>query len=351
LGSLGSYQDKTKRLEAMVGLVGRSAKLDATVVRNTKRAAVLSKADLTTHLVYEFPELQGIAGSEYAKLEGEPREVTRAIEGQYLPASLTDSFCVIKQKLSLEGALLGICDRIDLIVGVCGLGIELNSSQDPYALRRAAGSIVKILRAHSIRLSLRELIRASRDQYGSLISKSHSDLEKQLTPFFKERVVHELEVKTGSREHEVLMGIFASGFDVASDIYEKFDDLTKDLKSDSFIRACKVMERTGNILKGVKEQIHDRVEPALFESPVEKNLFELVNRKAPVIQELAEQKRYGNAARLYGDDFYQLVHDFFDQVMVNVDDRQVRTNRQALVKQVNQICAGSVADLSFISNI
>ena len=154
LGSLGSYLDKTKRLEALVCFLGEEAKLDQNLVSRAEKAAHLAKADLTTHLVYEFPELQGAAGSEYARRDGEHEAVAKAIMGHYVPMNLAEDFRELKKRLNLEGALVGLSDRIDLLIGASLLGIELSASQDPYALRRAAGGIVKILRAHPIHFSL-----------------------------------------------------------------------------------------------------------------------------------------------------------------------------------------------------
>ena len=351
LGSLGSYHDKTKRLETLVQFIGKEAGVSNEILQHATRAAHLAKADLTTHLVYEFPELQGSAGAEYARLEGEGESVAKAISGHYLPANLSEDFQVLKRQLNLEGALVGLCDRMDLLTGAAGLGIELSGSQDPYALRRAAGGIAKILRVHPLNISLSKWIAAARAQYGTLISKSEAELIRQLGPFFKERVVFELQVKPGSKEFEVLQGIFTSGFEYISEVYEKFDHLSSQLNHEGFLRACKVMERTGKILKGVKEKITDRIEPSLFQDELERQLFDLLNREEPEIKKLIAAKKYGAAVKVYGDTFYQPVHDFFDRVLVNAEDVKTRTNRQALVRKINLLCASQVADLSSVTNL
>lgn len=350
LGALGSYYDKAKRLEALTEFLGREVGATPEATRNAQRAAYLSKADLTTHLVCEFPELQGIAGSEYSRLDGEMPAVSKAIRVHYLPTNLSEDFRSLKKRFHLEGALLGICDRVDLLVGASGLGIEFDSSEDPYGLRRAAGSIVKIVRATGLRFSTERLIHKTQEQFGPLMSKSQSELLAQLVPFFKERIAYELRVKAGTKEFELLEGIFSSGCDEMASVYQKFSALSADLEDDSFLRACKVMERTSNILKGLGEKIDDHVEPALFQDPLEKRLFDLVDHEASTIQKLVAEEKYSHATKRYGDIFYQPVHDFFDQVMVNVDDPKIRTNRQSLVKKVNQICSREVADLSRVAN-
>lgn len=346
LGSLGSYLDKTKRVERQVEFLGQKAALPDAVVRNAKRGAYLAKADLMTHLVYEFPELQGIAGSEYARLDGEGEPVAQAILGQYLPKSLGEHFVELRKNLGLEGALVGLGDRMDLLVGALGLGIEPDSSQDPYALRRAAGSIAKILRAHPMRLSLSEWIRFTRDQYGSQAGKSSEELSCKLISFFRERITFELGVKTGSKEYELLQGILRSSADDITNVYFRFEQLKSELSREVFGQACKVMERTYNITKGAKEKISDTVEPALFQDDREKRLFELITQKAPKIKELIQKERYAEVTRLYGETFYKPLHDFFDGVMVNVEDPKVRVNRQALMKKINRLHGENVADLS-----
>lgn len=351
LGSLGSYRDKTKRLQALVQFLGKEAGLSSDIVKRASRAAYLSKADLTTHLVYEFPELQGAAGSEYARLDGEEPSVAQGIMDHYFPTNLSEDFRVLQKHLNLEGALVGLCDRMDLLVGASSLGIQLSASQDPYALRRSAGGIVKILRAHPLKFSLSKWMRASREQYGNLISKSDADFVRELIPFFKERVVFELQIKSGTKEFELLQGIFASDFDCLADVYEKFNHLSIQLRNPSFIHACKVMERTGNILKGVKEKINDHIEPSLFQDSLENRLFDLLNQEESTFSKLVSEKQYGDAVKLYGDAFYQPIHDFFDRVLVNAEDSKIRTNRQALVKKINLLCRSQVADLSYVTNL
>ena len=111
------------------------------------------------------------------------------------------------------------------------------------------------------------------------------------------------------------------------------------------------MERTGKILKGVKEKITDRIEPSLFQDELERQLFDLLNREEPEIKKLIAAKKYGAAVKVYGDTFYQPVHDFFDRVLVNAEDVKTRTNRQALVRKINLLCASQVADLSSVTNL
>ena len=360
LGSLGSYFDKANRLKNLVEFLGKETRQSNEIIQRAKRAAYLAKADLTTHLVYEFPEIQGIAGAEYAKLDGESKEVASAILGHYLPYNLSEDFIHLKRALNVEGTLLGLADRIDLLVGAFSLGIEPSGSQDPYALRRAAGGIVKILRAHPLRFSLSKLIEATYKQYQSATHKPYSDkvsmsLEKMipaLISFFKERLVFELQVKAGTKEFEVLQAVLASNFDDVASVYERFVKLAPMIGDPSFANACKVMERTANILKGVKaEELNRDVDDSLFKEQLERELFTLVNREEPKIFQLIAKGDYSTSAKSYGDTFCQPIQDFFDRVKVNTDDPKIRVNRQALMKRVHRIYAEKVADLSRITNL
>ena len=348
LGSLGSYFDKTKRLESLVRYLGPEAGLSKEIVDRASRAAYLAKADLVTHLVYEFPDLQGMAGFEYARLNGENDQTAKAISGHYLPLNLSEDYQALKKALNLEGALVGIADRVDLLVGAGGLGVELSGSQDPYALRRAAGGIVKILRAHPMKISLSKLINEARNLYGNKISRSKEELSNQLIPFFKDRLIFELQLKAGSREFELLKAIMATQFDWLVEIYEKFDRLKTHVNEEAFEKACKVMERTGNILKGIKDKVSEQIDPNSFESPLERHLFDLLVEEENTMKQMVHDKNYDSALKRYASVFYGPVHEFFDQVLVNAENPKIRMNRQALVGKINQLCRKNLADLSLI---
>jgi len=347
LGKLGSYFDKTKRLGMEVKFLGQAGAFDPNTVANAVTAADLAKADLTTHLVYEFPELQGLVGSVYAKEDGQSDQIAEAILGQYLPKSLSEDYNKLKKILTREGALVGLADRMDLLVGALGLGVELDSSQDPYGLRRAAGSIAKILRAHPFSVSLSSWIDFTVKTYGTNFSTWQGAHKQKLISFIKNRIVFELQLKAGTKEYDLLQGIFAAGFDDIANVYEKFNQLSKEINNPYFIRACKVAERTGNILKGVKDDVKE-IKPELFSEALEKDLFRIIEEQESAIWNLVTQGNYGASAKAFGEQFYEPVHQFFDQIMVNVPDEKVRMNRQALVKRINRILSDQVADLSQI---
>ena len=351
IGKLGTVAERTERLRGLVrelaGLSGRSE-----WEKNLDRVAQLAKADLTTQMVGEFPELQGVVGREYAREAGEPSEVARAIGEQYLPKNLSEGHQVLAKRLSPMGALFGIADRIDLLTGAFGVRLEPTGSEDPYALRRAAGSAVKLIRAFSFRFSLAALIQKSRSLYQEKSELSFEELFPKLAEFFKARTAFELELKPGTQNYEILQGVMKSSFDDLADVFDRFEMLERlSMKQPKvFFKTSKVVERTGNILKGIKEPLSP-VDPGLFQDPLEKGLFEIIEKKEPGLRGFTEKKDYEGLTRAYGEIFFDPLHEFFDRVMVNVDHAPVRRNRQALMRRINRLYTEGVADLSLLTQV
>ena len=351
LGRLGTMEERTERLQ---GLVKDFAQLagQRDLEKTLERTACLSKADLTTRMVGEFPELQGIMGREYAEASGESGVVARAIGEQYLPKNLAEDFRVLSKKLSVAGALFGIVDRTDLLVGAFGVRLEPTGSEDPYALRRAGGVLVKLIRSFSFQFSFAELVRKSYARYRVKLDLSPEAVLAKLADFLKDRLAFELQAKSGTRPYEILQGVMKSSFEDLADVFKRFETLadlsTKEPKV--FFKTSKVVERTGNILKGAKEAINS-VDPGLFQEPLETKLYGLLQEEGPTMKDSLEKKDYEKVTRLYGETFFDPLHDFFDRVMVNVEDSSVRRNRQALMKQINMLYTEKVADLSFLTQV
>lgn len=350
LGKLGNMLDKTKRLEKLAGTFTDLIR-ESRLKSDLERAARLSKIDLMTHLVYEFPDLQGIVGREYAIAAGEKQEVALALGAQYYPQSLSEDFRELKKNMNLLGALYGLIDRLDLLTGAFGSGIQPSGSQDPYALRRAGGVIVKILRAFPVHFSIKKMIEASAALYGNVLSVPAPELTQKLLKFFEERAIFELQVKPGTREHEILSAVLRSSADDLADVYERYERLIGLYGKEPgiFIKAAKVVERTGNIVKGVKS--FGEIDPAVLKEASEKKLYELYEARAAEIRKFLDQKDYENATSKFGDVFYQPLHDFFEQVMVNVEDASIRANRQALMRKINFLYTERLADLSVLSRL
>jgi len=353
LGKLGTIAEKTGRLKQLAVFFSDCLALSDKDKQDLGRAAQLCKVDLVSSMVYEFPELQGIMGREYALFDKESPAVARAIDAHYWPKSLNISIADIKKSIDPIGGLLAIIEKVDTLVGAFGSGLIPTGSQDPYALRRASGGIVKLIHAFGFSFSLSQLIQESQKLYSDKISPLDEETLKRLLQFFKERIVYELEVKPGSNEHEILNAILQSGFDDISDVFRKFELLNQCAKKEKkkFAQAAKVVERTGRILKGVKEEIPSDVNESLFEEALERKLFEVMQTHEAQFKKELDNKEYAKATEFYGDAFYGPINEFFDSVMVNAEDQKVRGNRQALMRKINSLYVDSVADLSCISNL
>jgi glycyl-tRNA synthetase beta chain len=352
LGKLGSMKGKTERLEKMAGyfceFIGRLDLKDS-----LQRAARLSKTDLMTRLVYEFPDLQGIVGREYALEAEEKEEVARAIGSQYLPKNLAEHYTDLSKQMTPLGAMFGVLDRLDLLVGAFGTGIEPTGSQDPYALRRAGGGLVKIIRAFGFHFSLTEVIEKNIDLYGAVLTLSKADLGKRLKEFLKERLVFEVGLKPGTREYEIMQAVFGASFDDLTDTYDRYEHLMRLFRNHpaAFFKAAKVIERTANILKGSKSFEFEQVRQDLFQSEFENELFRLIENNGKEVATLLNKRDYENATLQYGRLFGDPLDRFFDKVLVNAEDPAVRCNRHLLMRRINRIYTENLADLSILSRL
>ncbi len=345
LGKLGNMKQKAERIEKLSAEFADFAG-HAGLQADLARVAKLSKIDLMTHLVYEFPDIQGIAGREYAKISGEKHEVAEAIGTQYLPKNLSEDYRELSKQMNFLGAMFGIVDRLDHLAGAFGLGMQPSGSQDPYALRRAGGSLIKLIRAFSIHFSTKNMIETAGRLYGNVLTES--GWQDKLRKFFEDRVIFELQVKPGTKEHEILLAVLRSDSDNLAQVFERYEKLTalyhKDPKT--FLKAAKVIERTGNIIKGIK--VEGEVRPEALSEPSEKVLYQVLADKAWEIESI---KDCDKATARFGEVFYQPVNDFFKQVMVNVEDASIRSNRQILMKKINQLYTERIADLSLLSGL
>lgn len=351
LGKLGTLKDKTCRLEklaeAFCGYLGR-----ADIREELVRVARLSKIDLMTQMVFEFPDLQGVIGRDYALESGEKEQVALALSTQYLPKNLAESYEGLKKNMSPLGAIFGIMDRLDLLVGAFGTGIEPSGSQDPFALRRAGGAIVKIIRAFGFHFSLGEAVDFSAGLFGDVLSVNRALVKEKLSGFLRERVAFEIQPKSGSRYAEILAAVTASSFDDLADVFARYAALADlfERNTEAFLRAVKAVERTGNILKGA-EIPSGEVREDLFREELERELYRLYrDRSAEVISKI-DRREYGEATRLFGEIFGEPLHRFFAKVLVNAEESAVRQNRQALMRAVNALYAPRVADLSLLSRV
>jgi len=335
---LGSYAKKTdnvrktaERLRSRVeerGLGVDGGALD--------HAARLAKTDLTTELVKEFTELQGVIGGLYAAAQGFSDRVAAAIYDQYRPASMQDSV-----PRSVEGALLSIADKADTISSMFGLGLEPTGSKDPFALRRAANGVVKILAESEVQLPLKL------SEVAALSSFDHNVVARTRV-FFVERLEFYLGEAKG-QAYDVVKAVLAVGSDDVRDVVARAEAVTAVRGSEDFVAVSAAFKRMKNILTQAKDKgiVADAaVADSLLTNSSEKALARQSEELADRIYELSAKKEY--VAALEGiATLRPHVDAFFDAVMVMDPDVAVRGNRLALLERVLRDCGG-IADYSEI---
>ena len=333
---LGSYAEKSRRVRSIVATLttlanSRGATLDADIIGG---AAMLAKTDLTTELVKEFTELQGIIGGLYARSQGISAKAADAIYDQYLPASAKDGI-----PRSAEGAILGLADRIDTIGGMFRLGMEPTGSKDPFALRRAANSIVRILAESSLPLWLSDVINASTPA---------QDTEAKILAFFTERI--DFYLREGrDQAYDVVKAVMAAGHNDLRDLVARAEAVTSMRGSEDFLAVSAAFKRMKNILT----QAHAKgdIPPAIVDhdlllDPAEKLLAVTASAAASAIQELQAERNYGEALRVIAA-LRPSIDDFFDKVMVMVPEDDIRANRLALLNRTLEDLS-RIADFSEI---
>lgn len=319
---LGTVGDKVRRIEKLLGSLAPALNADADTCA---RAARLCKCDLVTDMVGEFPELQGVMGRYYALEDGEDSAVARAIGSHYRPRSGSDEL-----PKTAEGLALALADRLDTLLGIFAAGLKPRGSRDPFALRRAALGVVRILAESGAAITLGEALKAAAQTFPDSLGIDAALLE-EVERFIFERLRsfaadHGMEANT---VHAVAAGRPGSvaDFMARAQALQRFAD---DPDMESLIAASR---RASNLLKQADQGAGLTLDPSLLEAPAERALADAVraarNELRPVMKQSDYPTAIGILARLQ-----QPVDRFFDEVMVMSDDVQVRNNRLALLAEL-----------------
>jgi glycyl-tRNA synthetase beta chain len=338
---LGSYAAKSERVRKIAALLaarvaGAGVAVDASALDT---AARLAKVDLTAELVKEFTELQGVVGGLYARAQGFSAAVGDAIYDQYKPESMEDEV-----PRTIEGALLAIADKADTIAGMFGLGLEPTGSKDPFALRRAANGIVKILAESGVALPL---------TLGEVAAMGCDEerVAGKVRAFFAERLEFYLREARGQAYDVVSAVLGADGEDVRDAVAraEAVTAVRGAGAAGDFAAVSAAFKRMKNILSQAKEKglaVGATLDAALLLEPTEKALAERSKELATAVGRLRGEKKYAEAlVEIAG--LRPQVDAFFDAVMVMVPEEKVRANRLALLETVLQDFSG-IADFSEI---
>ncbi|MEX0732590.1 MAG: glycine--tRNA ligase subunit beta [Aquisalimonadaceae bacterium] len=339
---LGSLYDKSVRVAALAHELAASFGVNADIA---EQAAMLGKCDLLTEMVGEFPELQGVMGRYYAAHDGLEGDIPASLEEQYQPRFAGDTL-----PATALGQVLAVAERTDTLIGIFAIGQAPTGDKDPFALRRAALGLVRILVEQERRISLKALLKVAAGHQPDGV-----DGLSQVEPVFNycmDRLKgYYLDQGFSPELFDAVRSVQIGGESGSSELVDDPVDFDRRLRACAGFQAqaaagslAAANKRVKNILRKAGDSISAVPDPALFEVPEEQALFDVVKPLAVDVGTLAQQGRYEEAlARLA--DAREAVDAFFDQVMVMTDDEKVRRNRLALLTQLTGLFS-TVADIS-----
>jgi glycyl-tRNA synthetase beta chain len=341
---LGSYYDKTRRVQKLGSLICETIRSAGGAIRPgiVFKSAHLCKADLTTELVKEFTELQGIIGGLYAKVQELdpilPRTTVEAIGDavydHYKPESMDDSV-----PRSAEGGVVAIADKADSIAGMFALGLQPTGSKDPFALRRAANGIVKIIAEHKLPLPISKLFSDARSEYAGSDAERRFDpkvsFDDAIASFMRERLEFYLRDVRGFA-YDVVNAVLAADADDVVDAIARAEAVREVRGSEDFASISVAFKRIKNILRQANETkkiVAEALDASALTEDAERELATKTPEIAASVRELREQRNYAPALAQISR-LRRPVDTFFDKVMVMVDDERVRANRLALLRDL-----------------
>ena len=331
---LGTVYDKSLRIDKLSQTILNELNMSESA-KNTQRAAKLCKADLVTNMVFEFTELQGIMGRDYAKVGGENEEVCQAIFEHYLPRYAGD---ILPE--TNAGIALSIADKLDSIAGFFAIGIKPSGSQDPYALRRQALGILSILLDKKLSVNLNNLINAALYNYSNL-EFNKEEVASQIVEFFVERVKN-LFKDLGIR-YDVIDAVLNNNLNDISDIHTRALELNRWLQKDELVEMLTAFNRVSTL---AQKATIDIVKEELLKEDAEIKLYNRFKEIKLNVESLLVDKKYNEALDAFAT-LRPLVDNLFDNVMVMDKDESVKENRLGLLKQIYSTML-TICDLSKI---
>ncbi len=321
---LGSVHEKTLRIEKLAVQICQILLHNGRVINENivKRASILCKADLTTEIVSEFPKLQGIMGSHYAKFDGENDDVAQCIQEHYQPISADATIL----PNSLAGAVISIADRMDSLVGMFISGNEPTSSKDPFALRRGAISIIRILLHHEISLNLAELIEKSIQSYENA-AKTPAGIERKILEFFAERF--KFFFKKEFTNHNLINAVSCDQNPFLSHLkLLALRNFTEKAEFPDFISSYR---RANNLI--AKEKIQGEVNEKLFKEQAEKDLHSHLLQNSKPLEKAMNDQNFPEIFRILLS-FKEPLAKFFEDVMVMDENEEISLNRKILLTKI-----------------
>ena len=331
---LGSVYDKAQRVSALAGFIAQRIGGDAT---RAERAGLLCKCDLASEMVGEFPEMQGIAGYYYAKHDGEAEDVALALNEQYMPRGAGAGL-----PSTLTGAAVALADKLDTLVGIFGIGMLPTGSKDPYALRRAALGVLRILIEKQLDLDLVEAVSFAIGQFADKIKAD--GLAPQVQDFIFDRL------RARYEDEGVEVAVYQAVRAVSPTSPLDFDQRVQAVQAFRALPQAAALaaanKRVSNLLSKAEGQVAASVEAHHFDNPSEFALNAAIQQAEHAVRPLAEARQY-NLALSQLANLREPVDAFFEAVLVNAEDPAVRANRYALLAKLRGLFLG-VADISVL---
>ncbi len=336
---LGNLEDKARRLTALTAQLGES--IEDCEPALAKRAGELAKADLTTGMVGEFPELQGVMGRYYALADGEPPEVAEAIAEHYAPLGPND-----RCPSAPVSVAVALADKIDTLVGFWAIGEPPTGSKDPYALRRAALGVIRLIVENDLRLPLTPVIEQARTLYRDLAGRA---ITASLLEFFADRL--KVALKDRGVRHDLISAVFAlGGEDDLVRLLARVEALQDFLNSEDGENLLTAYKRAENIVRIEEKRdgtsYREGLRPDQLIEPIEKNLASYLFEATSGAKAALGTEEFSLAMEAMAR-LRRPVDEFFDNVMVNTDDADLRANRLRLLSAIGDTL-GQVADFSRI---
>jgi glycyl-tRNA synthetase beta chain len=336
-GKLGTQGERVQRVRAIARAIAEQAFPNDKLEADADRAALLAKADLLTDMVGEFPELQGVMGGYYARHDGEPTAVSEAVEDHYKPRFAGDAL-----PRGPVGLIVALADKLETLVGLFGIGQLPTGDKDPFALRRHALGVIRMLTDAALPIGLDQLIALSVPAFGATIA----DPRAALLPFIYERLAGSLrEQGYSAQEVDAVLSLNP----------QRLADVAARLKA---VRAFAALpeaaslaaanKRVGNILKKAEGAVEPTVQSALLKEPAEAALSRALDAVKPKADLAFETGDYTGSLRSLAA-LREPVDAFFESVMVNADDPALRANRLGLLAQLHA-AMNRVADLSKLAS-
>ncbi|MGB3725673.1 MAG: glycine--tRNA ligase subunit beta [Glaciecola sp.] len=338
---LGTVAEKTERVSAVTQIIGQLINASAQDLADAQRAAVLAKADLVSNMVMEFPSVQGVMGAHYARHDGENEAVALAIKEQYLPRFAGDEL-----PQTHAGMLVSLAEKLDTLVGIFGINKLPKGDKDPFALRRSAIGILRILVSFNVNVSLTNIIAQVAALFGNKLS--NKNVESQVVEFLLDRLKPFYADKNISGD--VVTAVLACETQQSlSDINQRVLAVAEFATSASAESLVKANKRVSNILAKNDISLDNltNIDASLFTQDEEHALFSSYETVAAAIPSLASENNYAGVLSQLSS-MKDALDAFFDQVMIMADDDAVKANRIALVSHVRKQFL-SVADISVLN--